>query len=99
MTTSAPKTGLCSARTYRGVLVVSVAPSIEARTLVLGTAHRQAVTLYECANSDEAYALIDSALALAGLPMRQCGDGGPVQCNGAGGARAVESSDVITLTA
>lgn len=93
MTSTPVKTGLCSARTYRGVLVVSVEPSREPLTLVLSTANRQAVTLYECANPGEAYALIDSALALSALPVRQCGDGGPVQCNGAEGARAAGSVD------
>lgn len=79
---------LCDALVYRGMVIVCVLPR-EAladdgnpRFVVIATAHRQAVNLYECESIDEAIGLIDAICAagqIFNLP-----EGEP------GGARAVE---------
>jgi hypothetical protein len=73
---------LCAGKVYRGVIVVTFSAGDQTKTVVIGTANRQAVQLYEAADFAEAVALIDAALALTTLPCL------PVRETD-GGARAV----------
>jgi hypothetical protein len=86
------KLPLCDALMYRGTMIVCVIPR-EAmvdgellddapRFVVIGTANRQAVNLYECESIDEAISLVD-AICAAGQVFN-------LPAGVAGGARAVE---------
>ena len=74
------KAPLCTGRTYRGILILTIRTDDESRCVVVGTANRQAVQLHECTSFNEATALVDAALLLT------VGTVVPVQESG--GARA-----------
>jgi hypothetical protein len=72
------KKALCTGRVYRGVVIILINTNGLSRAVVIGTANRQAVQLYECADYAEACALVDAALRLTTdmvLPVRE-EDGG-----------------------
>ncbi len=67
---------LCTGRTYRGVVILTIHADGDTRCVVVGTANRQAVQLHECTSFNEATALVDAALLLDGatvLPVQESG--------------------------
>lgn len=84
---------LCDCLTYRGMLIICVIPHEElaadeiiddaARFIVVGTAHRQAVNLYECESIDEAIGLLDAiyaAVQVFNLPAGKTGGARAIEC-------------------
>jgi threonine dehydrogenase-like Zn-dependent dehydrogenase len=70
------KTPLCTGQSYRGVVIMTIHADGESRVVVVGTAHRQAVQLFECESMSEAYALVDAALTLEAADNLPGLDGG-----------------------
>ncbi len=77
---------LCTGRTYRGVVILTIHADGDTRCVVVGTANRQAVTLYECGSFGEATALVDAALLLDGATVLPVAGGARVTDIGFGSA-------------